>query len=81
MNISQQSLPLEEHAARPQNPPIPFVIPPHAPFALQFAQARIAEPHFDGDPKPTATDAHTTGGDGSSPDPGSNEELDWENDD
>jgi hypothetical protein len=93
MVISQQSSQLEEPIVRPANPPTAFDIPPGAPFVLLFAKKRVVavvfedepkpeeEPKEKPKPKPTATDAHTTGWEGSNPRPDTHEDLDWENDD
>ena len=72
---------------RPLDSSRPLAIPSEpfdldGPFAVVFARTRIAPTHRGNDDKqPTATEASSTGGDGSSPNPGSNEELDWEIDD
>ena len=72
--------------------PIPlevFPLPVDGPFALLFVCSKSVtlpeeEPSDDQPktpPKPTITDAHTTGHDGANPNPFQNEDLDWENDD
>jgi hypothetical protein len=76
-----------ESSRRPAVPKEAFPLPADGPFAFLFVRTRCAVRGDDDpeeppkEPKPTATDAHTTGHDGASPNPLQNEELDWENDD
>nr|BBH85252.1 hypothetical protein KTC_00030 [Thermosporothrix sp. COM3] len=61
-------------------PAHPFELPSR-PFGLHFARKNVAVPQDLTCDKGTKTDADTTGGDGSTPNPNSNEVLDWMDDD
>ncbi len=77
-----------ESSRRSSVPPEVFPLS-NGPFAFLFVRSKCVEQRKDDPqqdppkepPKPTATDVHTTGSDGATPNPIENEELDWENDD
>lgn len=74
-----------ESSRRPPLPPEAFLLPDDGPFAFLFVRSKLVTLREEDSPKeapkPTATDAHTTGHDGANPNPLQNEEMDWENDD
>jgi hypothetical protein len=82
MDMLQRAL---ESSRRFPVPSETFSLPADGPFAFLFVRSKHVrlelDPSLKDTPKPTATDVHTTGNDGASPNPIQNEDLDWENDD
>lgn len=67
-----------EASIRPSIPEIPYKLPEKGPFAFLFrTTGTVGAAQNIG---VTATDADTTGSDGSSDNPSSNEKLDWRDD-